>query len=153
MENTITGVYQSNDSDWLVEDVTFDEGAFFASEEHHMTILTIHLPFEIPTFALEKARWIDRVLEIAGYEEADFKPVKDVCDDFDIKAPEGQDMGSFFNQQMLEFLRSHELYHLESKGDAVMIFKFDRLAGALEVERMVDWGRQFADLLQTRKAA
>jgi len=152
VENTITGVFQSNHSDWLVEDVTFDEGAFFASEEHHMTILTIHLPFEIPTFALEKARWIDRVLEIAGYEEADFKPVRDVCDDFDIKAPEGQDMGPFFNEKMLGFLRSHELYHLESKGDAVMIFKFDRLAGALEVERMVQWGREFADLLEKQKA-
>ena len=53
---------------------------------------------------------------------------------------------------MLGFLRSHELYHLESKGDAVMIFKFDRLAGALEVERMVQWGREFADLLEKQKA-
>ena len=78
VENTITGVFPSNNSDWLVEDVTFDEGAFFASEEHHMTILTIHLPFEIPTFALEKARWIDRILEIAGYEEADAARIREV---------------------------------------------------------------------------
>jgi carbonic anhydrase len=151
-ENSITGVYDSCTSEWLVEDVTFDEGAFFASEEHHMTILTIHLPFKIPVFALEKARWIDKVLKIAGYEEADFKSVENLCEDFDIKAPEDQDLGPFFDDQLLEFLRSHELYHLESKGDSIMIFKFDRLAGALEVERMVEWGREFTALLSQRNS-
>lgn len=146
-ENAITGVYQSCTSEWLVEDVTFDEGAFFASEEHQMTILTIHLPFQVPVFALEKARFIDKILNIAGYEEADFKPVPEICDDFDIKAPEGQNLEPFFNETLLNFLRSHELYHLESKGDAVMIFKFDRLAAAMEIERMVEWGREFTALL------
>jgi MFS superfamily sulfate permease-like transporter len=147
VENLIHGEYQSLQSCWLVEDVTFDEGAFFASEEHHMTILTIGLPFNIPIFAIEKAALIDRILGYAGYEEADFKAVRDICDDFDIKAPGDQDLGSFFSDEMLSFLRSHELYHLESKNNSVMIFKMDRLAGAIEVERMVEWGREFTELL------
>lgn len=151
VENVIHGEYQALRSCWLVEDVTFDEGAFFASEEHHMTILTIGLPFQLPVFAIEKAALIDRILGYAGYVEADFKPVKDICEDFDIKAPGDQDLHSFFTEDMLDFLRSHELYHLESKGNSIMIFKFDRLAGALEVDRMVEWGREFTELLSTNQ--
>lgn len=147
VENTITGRFESLDTDWFVEDVTFDEGAFFASEEHHMTILTIDLGFEIPIFAIEKAALIDRLLGYAGYEEADFKPIQDICPDFDIKAPPEQELHLFFSEPLLQFLRSHEVYHLESKGDAIMIFKFDRLAGAKEVENMVNWGREFTELL------
>lgn len=151
VENAIHGEYADFGACWLVEDVTFDEGAFFASEEHHMTILTIGVPFDVPIFAIEKAVLIDRILNYAGYEEADFKPVKDVCEDFDVKAPRDQDVRAFFTDRVLEFLRSHELYHLESKGNSVMIFKLDRLAGAIEVERMIAWGREFTELLCGQK--
>lgn len=147
VENQIRGQYDGPKSCWLVEDVTFDEGAFIVNEEHHMTILTIDLPFDIPIFALEKQALIDRILNYAGYEEADFKVVRDVASDFDLKAPPEQNLKEFFDDELMEFLRTHEVYHLESKGNAIMIFKFDRLAGALEVERMVDWGREFSEVL------
>ncbi|HIB69410.1 MAG TPA: SulP family inorganic anion transporter [Phycisphaerales bacterium] len=152
VENAIHGDYKELEASWLVEDVTFDEGAFIANEEHHMTILTISLPLELPVFVIEKAALIDRLLNYAGYAEADFYPVKDVCEDFDVKAPADQDARAFFTEKVLEFLRSHELYHLESKGDAIMIFKMDRLAGAIEVERMVAWGREFTQLILNCRA-
>ena len=116
-----------------------------------MTILTISLPLELPVFVIEKAALIDRLLNYAGYAEADFRPVKDVCEDFDVKAPADQDARAFFTEKVLEFLRSHKLYHLESKGDSIMIFKMDRLAGAIEVERMVAWGREFTQLICSQR--
>lgn len=148
--NTIRGSFVDLDSRWTVEDVTFDEGAFFASEEHHMTILTIELPFRIPVFALEKADLLDRLLEYAGYQEADFVHCPDICKDFEIKAPRNQDLKPFFTDTLLEFLRTHELYHLESKGDAIMVFKYDRLAGAIEVFNMIQFGYEFEALLRNK---
>ncbi len=137
-------------SRWLVEDVTFDEGAFFATEEHHMTILTIELPFQIPVFAIEKASLLDRILEYTGYREVDFVYWPDIAKDFDIKAPRDEDIRAFFDEGLLEFLRGYQLYHMESKGDAIMVFKYDRLAGAMEVYNMIKFGREFEKALRAR---
>lgn len=148
--NAIRGTFVDLNSRWLVEDVTFDEGAFFATEEHHMTILTIELPFQIPVFAIEKASLLDRILEHTGYREVDFVYWPDIAKDFDIKAPRDEDIRAFFDESLLEFLRGYQLYHMESKGDAIMVFKYDRLAGAMEVYNMIKFGREFEKALRAR---
>lgn len=148
--NAIRGTFMDLNSRWLVEDVTFDEGAFFATEEHHMTILTIELPFTIPVFAIEKSSLLDRILEYTGYQVVDFVYWPDIAKDFDIKAPRDQDIRAFFDDKLLEFLRSYQLYHVESKGDAIMVFKYDRLAGAMEIYNMIKFGREFEKALRAR---
>lgn len=150
-ENTIIGNFPDLKHGWEVRDITFDEGAFFATEEHHMTILTMELPDRMPIFAIEKAELIDRILEYTGYQEADFVHHSEITKEFEIKAPEDQELKSFFNEELLDFLRDHDLYHVESNGKAVMVFKLDRLASALEVEDMVEFAHEFEEIVRAQR--
>jgi MFS superfamily sulfate permease-like transporter len=148
-ENLITGRFEDLGFDWIVKDITFDIGAFTATEEHHVTVQEISIPFRIPRFAIEKASWVDRILELTGAKETDFSAVSGITNEFNIKGPEGEDLAAFFTEDRLEVLHQHGIYHLESNGDKILIFQNDRLVGASEVEAMLDFARQFVGLLET----
>ena len=44
---------------------------------------------------------------------------------------------NFFNPNLLSFLEGEDIYHIESNGEALLIFKFGREAHKNQVEKML----------------
>ncbi len=145
--NILRGSYEELGVSWEVEDVTFDEGAFLATEEHHTTIQYLTLPLDLPPFAVERRGFLDRLLEFAGYRESDFVVYPDVSSEFVIRSLPGLDIGSLFTPALLDLLDEQPLYHFESNGSALILFRHDRLAGPAEIESMVWFSQNLVELL------
>lgn len=132
-------------------DLTFDEGALLP-EVYHTTALVLELPFELPTFVLEKEELFDRVMEVAGFRDIGFLHFTSYSPHFVVKAPAERPVAAFFDDELVTFLDGEETYHIEAQGTQLLIFKYVRLATPDELQRMVAFSRRLAGTLLARRA-
>lgn len=146
-KNAIQGAFKSNDVHWRISDITFDEGALLATEVYHTTLMIIELPHAIPLFTLEKEHFTDRVLELAGISDIDFSDHSKFSKNFLLQGEDKDALQEFFVHELKEFFLSKEMYHLESDGKSLMLFKYFRLASFANVQRMVDFANELVRIL------
>ena len=144
--NLISGSLVNN-VEWEISDITFDEGALIVAEVYHTTVAVIHLPVEIPVFTLEKEAFFDRLMEFAGYEDVDFKLYPEFSKKVLLKSSNKEAIEGFFTTSRLEFFENEEIYHVESLGKSLLIFRHFRLASPVEIERMTQFCEKLVRVL------
>lgn len=148
-KNVIRGSYPKYNVQWEFCDITFDEGALIAKEVYHTSIEMLSLPFIVPRFSLEKEVFMDKILEMARNEDIDFEKHKKFSDIFLLRGPDESAIRNFFTEELIEFFNKGDIYHLESNGKALLVFKNLRLASPTEVTKMIRFSekliRKFSD--------
>jgi carbonic anhydrase len=148
-KNIILGSYSKHNVKWEFCDITFDEGALIAKEVYHISIEVLSLPFFIPRFSLEKEVFMHKVLEMARNEDIDFEKHKRFSNIFLLRGPDESAIRNFFTEDLIEFFNKGDIYHLESNGNALLVFKNLRLASPTEVTKMIRFSekliRKFSD--------
>ncbi|MFK8002196.1 MAG: SulP family inorganic anion transporter [Polyangiales bacterium] len=133
--------------EFSLSDVTFDEGVLIP-EVYHTTVLHLHLPFAIPEVVMEKEGLLDRVLELAGLHDINFKDNAAFSRKFVVRGPDEAAIRAFLTPELLTFFVDKEAYHIESAGRELAIFNaFSRRATSHEVERVLDFSERLAELL------
>lgn len=133
-----------------VSDVTFDEGAL-VGEVYRTTTLLLRLPFEMPELILEKEEILDRAFELAGFQDIDFKHFTGFSRRFVLKGPDEAAIRDFMTPELLGFFEKEDVFHLESTGTALVIFKSSmRLATAGEIDEMIGFADRLGQLLAQR---
>ncbi|MGB0432524.1 MAG: hypothetical protein ACPGLV_18755, partial [Bacteroidia bacterium] len=146
-KNIINGSYKDLNVNFHISDLTFDEGALLATEVYHTTVQIIELPFEIPVFSMEKEQFADRVLELAGLGDIDFEKNDQFSKNFLLHGDDKQAVTHFFNKKLRQFFLDHEIYHLESDGNSIMLFKYFRLASFENLKKMIEFGHDLSQKL------
>ena len=132
---------------WTLSDVTFDEGIVLP-EVYHTTTLVISLPFDVPSLILEKEEVLDRVLAFAGFQDIDFEHFTRFSRRFVLKGPDEESIRRMMSPVVLDFFeKEEEVYHLESNGRELVVFKFFRLSSPHEIEQMLGFSRRLLELL------
>lgn len=140
--NIIRGEYPESNVTWAVADLTFDEGALLATEVYRTTVQVIHLPYRIPVFTMENEELLDKILQLTGYKDVDLNIFTDFSRKFVLKGLNKDSIHGFFTPRIVSFFESEEVYHLESNGEALFIFKYLRLASPQDVGKMVHFGER-----------
>jgi hypothetical protein len=96
-------------------------------------------------------RIFDRVLAFSGYKDIDFEMYSDFSKKFLIMGNNEQEIRSFFSDEIIRFFENHQMYHLESNGEAILIFDKVKLARTDETIAFVNYGNELATLLEARK--
>jgi len=138
-KNEIKGVFDDLDVNWEISDVTFDEGALLTSEVYHTTIQFLEIPFKLPVFSLEKDALVDRLMMMTGQHDINFESYKTFSERYSLRGPDEEAIKSFFNESLLSFFEESGIYHLESKGRGLLIFRYLRIASPVEIEEMVEY--------------
>lgn len=146
-KNTIHGHFKDLNVSWEISDITFDEGALLATEVYRSTMQIIDLPATIPSFTLEKEHFMDRVMELAGLVDIDFSDHKKFSKNFLLTSDNPDEVHDFFTQELLDFFVTHQIYHVECSGNALLLFKYFRLASVEGAEKMVGYSREMTDIL------
>jgi MFS superfamily sulfate permease-like transporter len=125
--NCLYGSYKGSNIKWEMADITFNEGFSVASEIHHSTVQVVHLPVSIPKFILEKEglfdKLFDRIMAFSGYRDIDFELYTDFSNKFLLMGESQTEIRNFFTKELIEYLEEKEVYHIESNGEALLIFK------------------------------
>jgi MFS superfamily sulfate permease-like transporter len=151
--NCIKGAFNDLNVAWEIADVTFNEGAAFTAEIFNTTVMVLKLNKEIPIFSMEKEgvfdRIFDRVMAFSGYKDIDFEMYSDFSKKFLIMGNDEQKIRSFFTDEIIRFFENHQIYHLESNGEALLIFDKIKLARTDETLEFIQYGDELANLLNT----
>jgi MFS superfamily sulfate permease-like transporter len=149
--NCINGKFEKLNVTWEIADVTFSEGAAFTAEVFNATVMVLKLNKEIPIFSMEKEgvfdKIFDRVLAFTGYQDIDFDMYSGFSNKFLLLGNNEQKIRAFFTEEIIRFFENHQIYHLESNGEALMIFDKIKLARTDETIAFIDYGEQLAKLL------
>ena len=153
--NCLKGNYKDLDVSWEIADVTFSEGAAFTAETFNTTLMVLRLNKKIPVFTMEKEgvfeNIFDRVMAFTGYKDIDFKMYPDFSKKFLIMGNKESEIRSFFTDEIVRFFENHQIYHLESNGEALVIFDKIKLARTDETVAFINYGEELATLLDMKK--
>lgn len=131
-------------------DLDYHEGEFIVKEPKHASIVIVDLPVELPEFILDKERLLDRVGQLAGFREINFKGHPDFNRRFKLRADKRFAMRRLFDDRIIRFFEGNPLYHIESNGRQLLIFEKDRLASVSEYKIMVSFALRLAQLLHDK---
>ena len=142
--NSVSG--KTDDANWEIIDIVFEEGAFLALEEYQTTIGVIHLPLAIPKFTIEKKDFINKYLNLSEYQEKQHTLYHDFSSEYTVKVNNQSEMKNFMNDELKQLILAMYLHHLESNGEAILIFTNDlRFAPIREMSKIV----QFKEALKS----
>ncbi|MFK7808850.1 MAG: hypothetical protein AB8F74_13685, partial [Saprospiraceae bacterium] len=149
--NCIKGKFKALDVSWEITDVTFNEGSAFTAETFNTTLMVLKLNRKIPVFTMEKEgvleKMFDRVMAFTGYKDIDFEMYPDFSNKFLIMGNKESEIRSFFTDEIIRFFENRQIYHLESNGEALVIFDKIKLARTDETIAFIDYGKELATLL------
>jgi len=149
--NCLKGTFKDSDMSWEIADVTFSEGAAFTAETFNTTLMVLKLNKKIPIFTMEKegviGKLFDRVMAYTGYKDIDFEMYPDFSKKFLITGSKESEIRSFFTDEIIRFFENHQIYHLESNGETLVIFDKIKLARTDETIAFIDYGKELATLL------
>lgn len=151
-KNRIKGRFESSDVEWEVCDITFDEGAFLATEVHHSTVALISLKgYEVPIFEIEREGWWRRILEYAKREEINFDD-KEFTEDFAVKGFDQEEVRRFFTDELITYLKNNNRFHIEGNESGLLVFRNYRFASTEEVLELLDFCQGLVKAIRKSKA-
>ena len=141
--NSIRGRDLAHNTSWEIADIVFDEGAMLSLEVFHTTVHTVRLNQAIPRFIIEKEglfdKIFDRVKALSGYLHHDLKLYPKISKKFIFMGDDDIAIKTLFDNELIRFLEKHGVQHIESNGEALMIFHYLHIAPTNEVQYMLDF--------------
>ena len=149
--NCLKGQFEDLNISWEIADVNFSEGGAFTAETFNTTLIVLKLNKKIPVFTMEKEgvfeKIFDRVMAYTGYKDIDFDMYPNFSKKFLITGNKEAEIRAFFTDKVIRFFENHQIYHLESNGEALIIFDKIKLARTDETVKFIDYGKELAKLL------
>ena len=149
--NSLKGSFQGIGVSWEIADITFNQGQAFTAETFNTTLMVLKLNKKIPVFSMEKegvlGKIFDRVMAFTGYKDIDFEMYPDFSKKFLLMGNNESEIRSFFTEEIIRFFESQHIYHIESSGNALLIFDKIKLARTDETIAFIDYGEKLAAIL------
>lgn len=115
------------------------------------TLIVLRLNKKIPVFSIEKEgvfeKLFDRVMAFSGYKYIDFEMYTDFSSKFLLMGNNEDKIRSFFNENVVRFFETRQVFHVESNGEALLIFDRFKLARTDETMEFIEFAEQFARLI------
>ncbi len=92
----------------------------------------------------------DRVMAFTGYKDIDFEMYPNFSNKFLLMGNHESDIRNFFTEEIIHFFEDQPSYHIESNGEALIIFNKIKLARTDETMAFIDFGNKLAKLLDAK---
>ena len=151
--NSLKGDDQENNAQWEIADIVFDEGAMLALEIYQTTVQVVRLPSTIPKFIIDKVGLFDKIFDrVAAFSESslniNFMKHSAFNGKFQLSGEDEEAIRTFFTDDLIRFIEQNEIHHIESNGEALMIFTYIHIARTDEVPSMLTFS---SDLLKNMR--
>jgi MFS superfamily sulfate permease-like transporter len=151
--NSLQGKDNENNTQWEIADIVFDEGALLALEVYQTTVQIVRLPAPIPKFVIDKEglfeKLFDRVKVISGAKgDINFEKYSGFSGKFQLSGEDENAIREFFNNDLIQFLEQNDTHHIESNGEALMIFKYLHIARTDEVKNMLTFSQNLVSQMR-----
>lgn len=131
-------------------DLDYHEGEFITRESRHSTMIILRLPQTVPSFVMDNELLLDRVAHLAGFTNINFRLHPDFSKTFKLKGNEESAIIQFFDDELIEFFQANNGFHLESNGNALLIFEKERLSIIGEIKQLVNFASRLTTILDQK---
>ncbi|MFH4969289.1 SulP family inorganic anion transporter [Gaetbulibacter sp. M240] len=129
-------------------DIEFSEGEFIAKGMGRITMFYIELGRPIPEFTLNKEGFLERIAAFSGYhQDIDVEHHEDFSERFHLYGSNKKEVVALFNADLIHFFESNPYYHVESNGNALLLFSKERVAGMKELKALFDYGKRLNSVI------
>ena len=128
-------------------DIEFYEGEFIAKEVVRSTMLYIKLTDVIPEFTLDREGFLEKVYAFAGFKDIPIQDHEDFSNRFYLLGEDEQSIKQFFSDDITHFFESNPYYHVESNGEALLVFNKERLSSIKEIKALYDFGKRLKQVI------
>jgi hypothetical protein len=107
-----------------VSDITVSHGAGMAQEDNIITVIHISdMDLQIPNFSLEPEKLWTKLSELAFGKDIDFKEHPAFSSKYYLRAEDEVITRRFFHEGLLSYLETHQLVHVESQRNKLLIYE------------------------------
>jgi len=156
--NSLQGKDLENNAQWEIADIVFDEGAMLALEVYQTTVQVVHLPSPIPSFIIDKEGIFDKIFERVralspSNRDIDFINHPGFSHNFHLSGEDEDAIRKFFTDDLIHFLEGNKIHHIESNGEALMIFTFVHIAQTEEVLNMLQFSSNLLSHMDIKRGS
>jgi MFS superfamily sulfate permease-like transporter len=142
--NSLQGLDTENNAQWEIADIVFDEGALLALEIYQTTVQVVRLPSPIPRFIIDKEGLFNKIFNrVRAFSESNLNieimKHTGFSGKFQLSGEDEEAIRTFFTDDLIRFLEENEIHHIESNGEALMIFTYLHIARTDEVPSMLSF--------------
>ena len=120
--------------------------------EYTTTVGLLKLPFAIPKFTIEKKDLLERFLHLSEHKDIDYIVYEDFPDDYLVKVSDKKEMDNFVTDKFKDLITIGDLHHIESNGEAILIFSNDfRLAQLQDYVKMIHFAENLKSMIGKEK--
>ena len=140
---------QDEDVHLELVDVRFEEGADIFPDEYKTTLGLLKFPFPIPRFTIEKKDLLDKFLHLSEHKDIDYVLYNDFPKEYLVKVEDKAAMDAFLNDKFKALIEISGLHHIESNGEAILIFSNNfRLAQLIDYVRMIQFAESAKSIIK-----
>lgn len=155
--NSLQGIDLENNAQWEIADIVFDEGAMLALEVYQTTVQIVRLPSPIPSFIIDKEGIFDKIFERVralspSNRDIDFIKHPEFSHNFHLSGKDEDAIRKFFTDDLINFLKGNKIHHIESNGEALMIFTYVHIAQTEEVLNMLHFSSNLLSHMNIKKS-
>jgi hypothetical protein len=116
-------------------------------------VQVIRLPSSIPRFIIDKEGLFDQIFHrvrvfSGSIIDVNFMKHSGFSGNFQLSGEDQDAIKKFFTDDLIRFLEQNEIHHIESNGEALMIFNYLHIARTDEVPNMLTFS---SNLLRNMK--
>jgi MFS superfamily sulfate permease-like transporter len=107
-----------------ISDITLSQGAGMAQSDTVLTVIHVSdLDAHIPDFSLEPEKLWTKLSELAFGKDIDFKDHAVFSSQYYLRAQDEDNVRKFFRDNLIGFLETHSLAHVESHRNKLLIYE------------------------------
>jgi MFS superfamily sulfate permease-like transporter len=149
--NHTYNIISKKDIVFNVFDVEYYEGEFIAKEQVRTTMLYTELDHKLPSFSIHREGLLELFYHYAGFRDIKIPSEPEFSKKFYLKGEDIENIERLFTHKLAIFFIENPNFHVESNGNALLIFTKERLAGNSEIKRMKTFAKELKELFFTSK--
>jgi len=143
-----TNLMEHEEHDLFAIEVNSHSGEFIVKDSQHLACVVIEPKgVNLPKFVMDRERIFERLAHFAGVPEIELGHAK-FDQRYALKGKNKTRIKEFFTKECVDFLSEHPAFHMESNGQAILIFHKERVASVVEFKLMVNFALQWMELMQ-----
>jgi MFS superfamily sulfate permease-like transporter len=141
-QNIISGKYEG--VRLIYSEIVYDQTPDTRSADSQLSALIIKPSTSMPVFTLEQEGVFDKVTDLAYRADIDFDAYPVFSDKFLLKGPDEEAVRDFFHAGIIRKVEQHPHFHMESNGEAMILYRFDKAGDDLSISELIRFGKVMA---------
>ncbi|MBC7486200.1 MAG: SulP family inorganic anion transporter [Cytophagaceae bacterium] len=145
-EGNILSKY-SDGLNYVISDLSIVSGGDFKAGVSNLTVLSVsNLRYGIPLFTMREERFFDN----AFLSDINFNDHPKFSKTYKLNGFSEAQVREFFTKNLITYFESQDIYHIESLGSELIIYKHSKVASLEEIKSMLDFTKGLVEVIAKR---